>query len=264
MAEAALAPISKPRLSLYLTDLPRASLELSLLPLAIPALRNLPKGDGHPVMVLPGLITSDFSTTLLRRFLKRKGYDVHAWELGRNYGPRSVGEMGEKIDARVADIYQATGRKVSLVGWSLGGMISRQVSQRMPDCIRQVITLGSPFTGDIHATHATKIYERISGDRYDQERLARRLKEEARPVPVPSTAIYSRLDGITAWENCLEEEEDHQTENVQVLGSHWGMSVNPAIFYVIADRLAQPQDEWRRFAPTAPAKWFFPMNTNRD
>ncbi|MDE2561071.1 MAG: alpha/beta hydrolase [Sphingomonadales bacterium] len=244
---------------LAVSDVPRALLELSLLPASVPALRRIARGDGHPVLVLPGLLTSDLSTAILRRFLKSKGHDARAWKLGRNLGQKSVGQESEKIVARVREIHDAAERKVSLVGWSLGGIISRQIAQKMPELVRQVITLGSPFTGDVTATHATRIYERVSGDRYTHERQAQRRAEEAQPVPVPSTAIYSRYDGITAWKNCLEDAEDDQSENIELYGSHLGMTVNPAVLYLVAERLAQPEGEWQRFERNGWQSLFYPV-----
>ena len=136
-----------PSALLALTELPRALVELGALPWAVPLLATAPRGDGHPVLVLPGFVTSDRSTTILRGFLNGQGYDAHAWELGRNLGPKAIGHQGEKLIARILEVHQATGKKVSLVGWSLGGVMARLVAKRIPHAVRQVITLGSPFSG---------------------------------------------------------------------------------------------------------------------
>lgn len=124
----------------------RAFGELSSLPLAEAALRFAPEGDGHAVLVCPGFLTSDRSTGLLRRFIRSKGYAVHGWELGRNMGPGTAGENGERLAERVISLYRASRRKVSLVGWSLGGVLAREIAKRLPDQVRQVITLGSPLS----------------------------------------------------------------------------------------------------------------------
>ena len=134
--------IRPPSPLLALTELPRALAELGTLPLASGWLATAPRGDGHPVLVLPGFIASDTSTAILRRYLKRMGYDAHAWELGRNLGPKAIGREGEKLVARLRAIHELTGQKVSLVGWSLGGVMARLVARRAPEAVRQVISLG--------------------------------------------------------------------------------------------------------------------------
>ena len=145
-------PIKAPPTLLALAELHRAVVELTTLPLAAPILRMAPGGDGHPVLVMPGFTASDVSTGILRRYLTSLGYDTYAWELGRNLGPKAIGREGEKLVERLKAIHKATGKKVSLVGWSLGGVMARKLSRQAPGAVRQVITLGSPFTGDPRAT----------------------------------------------------------------------------------------------------------------
>ncbi len=243
---AAVRPISPPSLLLALTELPRAILELGSLPWASPILSRAPKGDGHPVMVLPGFVTTDFSTRLLRRYLDHLGYDAHGWELGRNLGPKAIGSNGEKLIARLDDIHAATGEKVSLIGWSLGGVMARQLSRRRPDLVRQIISLGSPFVGDPRATNVWKAYERLTGQKLRDASITAQMQESQLAPPVPSTAIYSKEDGIVAWRNCVEP-VDLNTDNIQVRGSHCGLGVNPVVLLAIADRLAQDADNWKPF-----------------
>lgn len=240
-------PVRPPSLLLALTELPRALSELgSLAPAALPLLAISPRGDGHPVMVLPGFITSDASTTVLRGFLEKLGYDALPWELGRNLGPRAIGWMGERLVERVESAHRETGKRISLIGWSLGGVMARQVSRRLPQAVRQVITLGSPFAGSPRASNVWRTYETLTGQRIDDKNTREQLKESAAPPPVPSTAIYSREDGIVAWQNCMEPASAH-TDNIQVHGSHCGLGVNPAVLYAIADRLAQKDGAWEPF-----------------
>ncbi|WP_375393953.1 esterase/lipase family protein [uncultured Sphingomonas sp.] len=244
------APIDEvraPSALLALTELPRALAELGSLSLAAPLLAGAPKGDGHPVLVLPGFVASDASTAVLRRYLKQLGYDAHAWELGRNFGPRAIGREGEKLVERLRVVHERTGEKVSLVGWSLGGVMARLLARRAPDAVRQVITLGSPFAGSPKASNVWRAYQLLTGQKIDDAHTKRQLAEVAAPPPVPATAIYSREDGIVAWQNCLEP-AGPESENIQVRGSHCGLGVNPAVLYAIADRLAQPLDGWRPFA----------------
>ncbi len=254
MASAAPVPaapdaIRAPSALLALTELPRALAEFGVLPLAAPILAMAPRGDGHPVLVLPGFVTTDTSTAIIRRYLTRMGYDAHAWELGRNLGPKAIGREGEKLIARLNAIHAATGRKVSLVGWSLGGIMARLVARRTPDAVRQVISLGSPFAGSPRATNVWRAYEILTGQKINDAHTRSQLAESASPMPVPSTAIYSREDGVVAWQNCVEPTAP-DSDNIEVHGSHCGMGVNPSVLFAVADRLAQPEGDWRPFERT--------------
>jgi hypothetical protein len=222
---------------------------------ALPLLTALaPRGDGHPVMVLPGLITGDSVTLPLRMFLASKGYATFGWEQGRNFGPRPGVE--EKMLDRVKQLADAHGRKVSLVGWSLGGIYARQLAKVLPDEVRCVITLGSPFSGDPRHTNAWRLYERKSGRRIDD-----RERHIGGPIdispPVPTTAIFSRSDGICAWQNCVEK-EGPIAENIEVKASHCGLGHHPAAVFAVADRLAQPEGQWKPFDRNGARGLFFP------
>ena len=210
---------------------------------ALPLLSLAPRGDGHPVLVLPGLVTSDVSTRPLRSFLKRQGYAVSGWGLGRNFGPRPGIQDGMLRLLRV--LKETHGRKVSIIGWSLGGVYARQLAKMEPGLVRSVITLGSPFGGQPTATNAWRVYEMVSGKRAaDQD--ATFGGALADPPPVPTTAIYSRTDGICAWQVCIEQ-PSVTAENIEVQGSHCGLGHNPAVVYAVADRLAQAEGEWKPF-----------------
>ncbi len=239
--------VRPPSAFLALTELPRALAELGSLAAAVgPLMAAAPLGDGHPVLVLPGFMTGDASTGVLRRFLTRLGYDARAWDLGRNLGPRAIGREGEHLVAKLREVHQETGRTVSLVGWSLGGVMARLVARRAPDTVRQVITLGSPFAGSPRATNVWRLYEAMTGQKIDDPHTRGQLAESAAPPPVPSTAIYSREDGVVAWQNCREPVTP-TTENIEVHGSHCGLGVNPSVLFAVADRLAQPEDAWTPF-----------------
>lgn len=219
----------------------RCILELHAFFTMYPLLRRAPRGDGHPVLVLPGLAASDTSTRPLRAFLKELGYAAHGWKQGRNRGPRPGVEDG--IDARIAELAARYGRSVSVIGWSLGGVFAREAARRAPSRVRQVITLGSPFANEPKASNASQVYELLSGRRSDDwpGREAMKL-----PPPVPSTAIYTRTDGIVAWQGCREQ-ESATTDNIEVEGSHSGLGHNPIVLYAVADRLAQAEGEWGPF-----------------
>jgi pimeloyl-ACP methyl ester carboxylesterase len=210
---------------------------------ALPLLSLAPRGDGHPVLVLPGLIASDMSTRPLRSFLRNRGYAVRGWEQGRNLGLRPGVQDG--LTDLLEEMNDTHGRKVSLVGWSLGGLYARQLAKMMPERVRSVITLGSPFAGPPRSTNAWRVYELASGRRADAED-ARFGGSLAEPPPVPTTAIYSRTDGICAWQGC-KERTSAKTESIEVESSHCGMGHHPAVVYAVADRLAQPEGQWKPF-----------------
>lgn len=238
--------VPPPSKLLALTELPRALFELSSLAWSAPWLMAGPRGDGHPVLVLPGFVTSDVSTGILRRFLTAKGYEAHSWNLGRNLGPKAIGREGEKLIARLEEVHALTGEKVSLVGWSLGGVMARLLANWRPDLVRQVITLGSPFGGDPKASNVWRLYEKLTGDRIESPQTRKLHAQSAIAPRVPTTAIYSKGDGIVAWQNCREG--DHATsDNIEVRGSHVGLVVNPSVLAAIGDRLAQPEGEFTPF-----------------
>ncbi len=233
----------------------RAFPELGGFVASLPLLTALaPRGDGHPVLVLPGLVTSDRSTVPLRSFLKGRGYATYGWALGRNYGPLPGFE--DKMLDRVKKLADKHGRKVSLVGWSLGGIYARQLAKMLPDEVRGVITLGSPFNGDPRATNAWKLYEFTSGHKVDdrERHMGGAISDSP---PVPTTAIYSRSDGICAWQNCVENDLPH-TENIEVEASHCGLGHHPAVVYAVADRLAQPEGAWKKFDRSGFKALFYP------
>lgn len=251
--------VRPPSKLLALSELPRALAELGSLPWATPLLMSAPRGDGHPVLVIPGFVTTDVSTTLLRRYLESMSYDVYAWELGRNLGPRAIGRQGEKLIERLDAIHEETGRKVSLVGWSLGGVMARQLARRRPEKVRQIISLGSPFAGDPRATSVWRTYQALTGQRIDDPDTREQLRESLTVPPVPSTAIYSKADGIVAWRNCCEPEAV-ETDNIEVYGSHCGLGVNASVLYAVADRLAQAEGEWAPFRRNGLRAFFYPSS----
>jgi pimeloyl-ACP methyl ester carboxylesterase len=213
---------------------------------ALPLLSLAPHGDGHPVLVLPGLIASDSSTGPLRHFLKSRGYNVSGWRQGRNYGLREGVEQA-MLDL-VHNIHQVNGRKVSLVGWSLGGLYARHLAKAAPGCVRQVITLGSPFAGDPRSTNAWRVYEWASGQS-PEDMDPNFAAAMAEPPPVPTTAIFSRTDGVCAWQGCREK-PSALSESIEVESSHCGMGHHPAAVYAVAERLAQKEGEWSPFQRT--------------
>jgi pimeloyl-ACP methyl ester carboxylesterase len=242
--DAAMAP---PALALTLMEA-RFLTEMAALSLTRRALRDAPAGDGHPVLVMPGLMSSDWSSRAMRKFLNGRGYAAHGWGLGVNRGPR--GTLEADLAALLNRLADRHGRKVSLIGTSLGGIYARQLAKAFPQLTRSVITLGSPFAGSPRATRAWRVYEWASGqsiascDRHMGGRLAT-------PPPLPTTAVYSRTDGICAWQCCVER-TGPLSESVEVAGSHLGLTHNLQVYRILADRLAQPEGQFRPYrAPEA-------------
>jgi pimeloyl-ACP methyl ester carboxylesterase len=236
-----------PGLGLLLAEV-RGIFEFNASLLLSPLLMRAPKGDGHPVLTLPGFLASDLSMAPMRRYLKELGYDTYAWRMGRNIG--GVSRMRAALRDRLVEIHSATGRKVSIVGWSLGGVYARDLALQAPDMVRYVMTLGSPFAGDVRATNATRLYEALSGEVVEDNSELRR--SIAGDLPVPTTSIYSRADGVVNWQTCLLRPSD-TAENIEVyLASHVGLGVNAAALWAVADRLAQTEGEFKQFDRSGP------------
>lgn len=219
----------------------RAPFELGATLATWPLLKTAPAGDGHAVIVFPGLGAGDFSTVPLRNFLSTQGYDTYGWDLGFNFGPRD-GVLKKSVE-RVVEIHETTRRKVSLIGWSLGGLYAREFAKALPKHVRSVITLGTPFAGDPKATNAWRFYEFVSGHKLDDKKMLAHLKEAPR---VPTTSIFSRTDGVVAWPLSLQR-ESKTAENIEVVASHIGLGLNPIALYAVADRLAQAEGKWQKF-----------------
>jgi pimeloyl-ACP methyl ester carboxylesterase len=244
------APPRPPHALLMLMEA-RAPWEYAALLAAAPWLARLPSGDGHPVIVYPGLGASDFSTSALRSFLRDRGYTPYAWKQGFNFGPR--GGVLDGCRAQLAHVAARHRERVSLVGWSLGGIYARELAKEQPQHARCVITLGTPFAGHPRATNAWRFYEMVSGQSVHDEALMAQIRV---PPDCPTTSIYSRSDGVVAWQCSLNPDHPH-TENVEVHASHIGMGMNPLALYVIADRLAQDPANWRRFDLRGARRWFY-------
>jgi pimeloyl-ACP methyl ester carboxylesterase len=223
----------------------RAFWEFGALLPAWPLLARAPTGDGHSVMVFPGLSANDASTVPLRYYLQSLGYKPWGWEQGFNFGPRA-GVMDEAKD-HLTRTFESTGRKVSLIGWSLGGIYARELAKELPHMVRGVITLGTPFAGSHKSTNAWRVYQLASGRNIERESENYDLPTAP---PVPFTSIYSRTDGVVAWQASLQaaSKAKHPAENIEVLASHIGLGLNPSAWWAVADRLAQAEGQWQPFA----------------
>jgi pimeloyl-ACP methyl ester carboxylesterase len=236
-----------PGLGLLLAEA-RGIFEFNTSLLLSPLLMCAPIGDGHPVLTLPGFLASDLSMAPMRRYLKELGYDTHAWRMGRNTG--GVSRMQSALLDRLKEIHAEAGRKISVVGWSLGGIYARHLALLAPDMVRCVVTLGSPFANDVRATNATRLYEALSGETIEE--TSGLQQAIAGDLPVPVTSIYSKSDGIVNWRTCVLRPSD-TAENIEVrFASHVGLGVNAAALWALADRLALAEGQFMQFDRSGP------------
>jgi pimeloyl-ACP methyl ester carboxylesterase len=222
---------------LGLAEVPRAILAIIRLPLYLPHLRAAPPGNGLPILVIPGFAMSDKSTAILRVYLRWLGYDVSGWGLGRNLGAKTIGIHNEKLVARLKEIYNKVGQPVTLIGWSMGGIMARMIARAEPKNVRQIISLGAPFAGDPFANTAWRNYERMSGHSLSHPVARAQIAESKLPPPVPSLSLFSKSDGIVAWQSCLEPKRPH-TSNIEVQSAHCAFGFCPVVLRTVADQLA--------------------------
>ncbi len=232
----------------------RAPFEFAASAAAAPWLANAPRGDGHPVIVYPGFLATDFSTRPMRRLLRWLGHDVRGWSQGRNLRPTA--ELLDEALSRIRQLHAQTGRKVSLVGWSLGGVYARELAKRAPEAVRAVVTLGSPFGGSGESTRAHGLFNKLNRNR---PLVSIPTEELGVAPPVPTTSIYSRSDGIVAWQISVEA-QGPSSESIRVPASHLGLGVSPWALYALADRLAQPEGQWRPFQRQGWRRIIFPRH----
>ena len=163
--------------------------------------------------------------------------------------PLEAGQHGGVLKTARWQLEEAaatSGGKVSLIGWSLGGIYARELAKEAPDLVRSVISLGTPFSGSPKSTNAWRIYELTSG-----RDIKRETKQYDLPTApgAPTTSIFSRTDGVVAWQASIQApcKVNPHTENIEVLASHVGLGLNPSAWWAMADRLAQPEGAWKRF-----------------
>ncbi len=205
------------------------------------AARAAPPGDGHPVLLVPGFLRGEGYMKPLARFLAARGYAAYGWRLGVNVGPteRVLDGLERRLDAIIA----REGRKVSLIGHSLGGAFARELAKQRPENVRQLIVLASPIRLPT-ASQLEPLYRMLG--RWHSPHSASLYAGFNQPPPVPVTALYTRSDGIVAWQSCLETDGSLR-ENIEVKGVHATMARSPAAWRVIADRLAQREGVWQAY-----------------
>ena len=208
----------------------RAALDAARLVGALPRLVAAPRGDGHLVIDIPGWKAPEVSGAPLRQYLRRLGYDARGWGFGTNTG--GVRQDIERLAARVVELVDETGRPASLVGWSLGGVIAREVARLQPEAVDRVITYGTPVGGPTYTTVARAYGRADDGGHRESRRL-----DESNPIRVPLTILFSRQDGIVSWQSCIDRTSP-SAEHVEISSTHLGMGFDPDVWSIVADRLA--------------------------
>jgi len=258
-------PVGEMSRRLQLLEL-RFPLEGAAYILMQPLLRMLHMaGDRHSVLVLPGGLGGDGSTFFLRWGIRNLGYSVHGWGVGRNLGLNE--EMLASLRARIDELYALHDARISIVGWSLGGVYARMLARDRPEKVRQVITLGSPFRMIETDQFAHNMIGKARWEKFVENHAAEldllKVHEHDRPpITVPTTAVYSRTDGFAPWQLSIDEigpgAPNPHAENVEIHGTHTGLSTNPLALAVVLDRLALPEAQWTPFKPMSALSWFYP------
>ncbi|MEO6606777.1 MAG: alpha/beta fold hydrolase [Aeromicrobium sp.] len=202
-------------------------------------------GEGRPVLAIPGFSANDKMTGRLRGHLNHHGFKAHGWGQGSNIG--LTDELIDGLEARFTDLVKRYDEPISVVGWSFGGVLARHLAHTYPDDVRQIVCLGSPWRADGERTRATAMFEK--------SRKKHGISDRARPmidllrgnVPVPTTAVWSKSDGIVPWRGCRVDDATLPAiaENVEIVSSHVGMVASPVALAVVVDRLSQPLDNWQ-------------------
>ncbi len=239
------APNTAPDWTLLGTEPIRAAFEYARMRLMDKT--TLPRGDGHPVVIFPGLAADHRSTGPLKDLCGQLGYAAYDWGRGFNTGPQ--GDVDAWLDALASHVSEMTAshrQTISLIGWSLGGIYAREIAKKLRARVRQVITIGTPFAGTAQQTHAAWVYRLLNGQ---HPVFGEALMARLRTAPnVPTSSVFSRSDGVVAWQSCIQGGNRADTENIEVDGSHCGLGWNAHVLSVIADRLQQPEDGWQRHA----------------
>ena len=247
----------------------RALLEMATLPWSLPLLMTAPRGDGHPVLLLPGFLASETSLFALKIFLGNRGYDVHTWGLGRNVG--FLSKHAQALEQNIRHMHHKSGRRVSLVGWSLGGVFALYGAHQAPECVRSVITLGSPVSVDPEGSKSPPIVQALyrliahplGPTAHSMQPRVRKLREKNAPS-VPMSCLYSLSDGVVPPQEATIDGDPAMHENIRVPGSHTGLGVNALVLCVLADRLAQPEGQWRPFEPAGVSGALYRMMTHES
>jgi len=232
----------------------RALAEIASLPFSWPVLARLPRGDGHPVLLLPGFMAEEGTLVALKTFLAGRGYAVQTWGLGRNIGFQR--RHAHALEQKIRHLHHTTGRRVSLVGWSLGGVFGLYGALQAPECVRQLVTLGSPVNVGPEGSQASPLVKALyrmvahplGAEVHVMQPRAKPLREHLLPA-VPMSCLYSVSDGVVPPQEATIDGPDTHCENIRVCGSHTGLGFNPMVLAIVADRLAQREGAWQPFSP---------------
>jgi pimeloyl-ACP methyl ester carboxylesterase len=233
----------------------RALVEMALLPCAVPGLLSAPQGDGHPVLLLPGFMADEASLVALKVFLRNRGYEVHSWGFGRNVGFQT--RHAQALEQKIRHLHHVSGRKVSLVGWSLGGVFALYGAHQAPECVRNVVTLGSPVSVGPEGSQSPAIVKALyrliahpmGPDAHAMQPRAKKLRER-QSLPLPMSCLYSISDGVVPAQEATVQGDPELHENIRVCGSHTGLGFNAMVLAIVANRLAQPEGQWKPFTPS--------------
>ncbi|MEZ5006587.1 MAG: alpha/beta fold hydrolase [Chitinophagales bacterium] len=207
-------------------------------------MESLPRGNGEPVMVVPGLTTNDLSTKIVRSFLNYKGFTAYGWELGFNLTYNE--KLEKKLIARVDELYEKHQQKITLIGWSLGGITIRILAKHAPEKIKQVISLGAPFTNIKGKTYVSWWGSLVARQRVKNFNEVWTREAAEQPL-MPSTSIYSKNDGMVSWQYCIDWETGPKTQNIEVYCNHLGFGMTPTVWAILVDRLLQSEENWQLF-----------------
>ncbi len=221
------AEIKRPALWLHLSEFFRAVRERMRAGKFLRTHQSLKKIHGYPILVIPGFMASQTSTAPMRELLDRLGYHTIDWGLGRNYARlEEIDILSDKIER----IHKEYDQKLTIIGWSLGGIYARRLATLHPEKTRRVITLGSPYRHLEAPNYANWLYQLFQQTRSKDKRQEPKWVEELKlPISVPSIAIYSKTDGIVPWQACMDEEDPTDHKNIEVQGSHIGLGMNQEV-----------------------------------
>lgn len=245
----------------------RALFEIASLSYLWPTLLTAPHGDGHPVLLLPGFMGDEGTLIALKTFLANRGYAVETWGLGRNVGFQS--KHATALEQKIRYLQHQTGRKVSLVGWSLGGVFALYGAHQASECVRSVITLGSPISVDPEGSKSPAfvramyrvIAHPMGPNAHAMQPRVKKMRE-MQPPPVPMSCLYSISDGVVPAQEATIGGDDALHENIRVQGSHTGLGFNAMVLLVVADRLAQSEGGWQPFNPAGVSGTLYRLMTH--
>lgn len=235
-AQALTLPIARPALSLFATEPWRAAKELfSLARMSEP---TAPAGDGHPVIIFPGLAADGKSVAPLRRHCESLGFKAMDWGRGYNVGPKGdVDEYLAELAEHTKVLIGPHGKSATLIGWSLGGLYARELAKILKSRVRQVITIGTPYNAGADYTNVGWLFKLLTGAEPAPDPVL--MKKLRTAPPVPTLSIYSRNDGVVAWQTCRQDRACDTAEDIEIDGSHMGMGWNPEVLKIVGERLSR-------------------------